>query len=269
MTTNDSQYVLRTQLPLVSQKGQFCRPAVWASILPATKAPPRNLAVVDKPRSLRREECVRSGNRAINHRHRPRQKFHRRSLRRHRPLEDFLEKHARSSKPSSRTFADMVQSAIRARMTTRPATPFRRARFVERAVCVRPRERLIPGENPATKQLSNLRITESAQIAVRRSPHGIARSLRHWGRGESGRPQPPFGALLLRIRVLVENPSRKTRPSISRYRRYVLPRYLRCLSALSPARETKFSLNRWHAAILRRIKVSGLISRRHLLRCRR
>ena len=82
---------------------------------------------------------------------------------------------------------------------------------------------LIPGENPATKQLIAVyEATGVGAIAVEEVPrdrthlYGIVD-------GESA-PQPPFGARLLRIRDLVEKPKPEDAPSnLAITGRYVLP----------------------------------------------
>jgi UTP--glucose-1-phosphate uridylyltransferase len=82
---------------------------------------------------------------------------------------------------------------------------------------------LIPGENPATKQLIEVyEATGVGAIAVEEVPrdrthlYGIVA-------GEPA-PQPPFGARLLRIRDLVEKPKPENAPSnLAITGRYVLP----------------------------------------------
>src|SRR5260370_39100576 len=82
---------------------------------------------------------------------------------------------------------------------------------------------LIPGENPATKQLIEVyEATGVGAIAVEEVPrdrthlYGIVA-------GEPA-PQPPFGERLLRIRDLVEKPKPENAPSnLGITARYVLP----------------------------------------------
>jgi UTP--glucose-1-phosphate uridylyltransferase len=82
---------------------------------------------------------------------------------------------------------------------------------------------LIPGKNPATKQLIDVyKATGVGAIAVEEVPrnkthlYGIVN-------GEPA-PQPPFGARLLRIKDLVEKPKPENAPSnLAITGRYVLP----------------------------------------------
>jgi UTP--glucose-1-phosphate uridylyltransferase len=94
---------------------------------------------------------------------------------------------------------------------------------------------LIPGENPATKQLIEVfHSTGVGAIAVEEVPrdkthlYGIVD-------GEPA-PQPPFGARLLRIRDLVEKPKPENAPSnLAITGRYVLPPAIfHCLERTKP-----------------------------------
>ena len=101
---------------------------------------------------------------------------------------------------------------------------------------------LIPGPNPATKQLIKVfDATGVGAIAVEEVPkdktnlYGIVD-------GEPA-PQPPFGERLLRIRDLVKNRSPKTPRRISPLpaATFYRPRFSIAWSAPSPVRETKSS----------------------------
>jgi UTP--glucose-1-phosphate uridylyltransferase len=94
---------------------------------------------------------------------------------------------------------------------------------------------LIPGKNPATKQLIEVyAATGVGAIAVEEVPrekthlYGIVA-------GEPA-PQPPFGARLLRIRDLVEKPKPENAPSnLAITGRYVLPpQIFDCLERTKP-----------------------------------
>jgi UTP--glucose-1-phosphate uridylyltransferase len=94
---------------------------------------------------------------------------------------------------------------------------------------------LIPGENPATKQLIDVyEATGIGAIAVEEVPHektylyGIVD-------GEPA-PQPPFGERLLRVRDLVEKPKIEVAPSnLAITGRYVLPSAIfDCLERTKP-----------------------------------
>jgi UTP--glucose-1-phosphate uridylyltransferase len=94
---------------------------------------------------------------------------------------------------------------------------------------------LIPGENPATKQLIDVwNATGEGAIAVEEVPrektylYGIVA-------GEPA-PQPPFGNRLMRIRDLVEKPKPENAPSnLAITGRYVLPpEIFDCLARTKP-----------------------------------
>src|SRR4030081_80700 len=197
--------------------------------LPATKAQPKEmLAVVDKPQiQYVAEECVASG---IEHiiivtgrgkssieDHFDASPF----------LEAFLEKHGKKQQAKLvRDIADMVQVSY-----TRQKEPLGlgHAALVARDLvgdepfAVLLGDVLIPGANPATKQL--IKVYESTgvgAIAVEEVPknkthlYGIVNA--------EPAPQPPFGERLLRIKDLVEKPKPESAPSnLAVTGRYVLP----------------------------------------------
>jgi len=82
---------------------------------------------------------------------------------------------------------------------------------------------LIPGENPATKQLIQVyEATGVGAIAVEEVPKERTNLVRN--RGWSSGAQPPFGERLLRVRDLVEKPKPENAPSnLAITGRYVLP----------------------------------------------
>jgi UTP--glucose-1-phosphate uridylyltransferase len=102
---------------------------------------------------------------------------------------------------------------------------------------------LIPGANPATKQLIDVyTATGVGAIAVEEVPkekthlYGIVD-------GEPA-PQPPFGARLLRIRDLVEKPKPEKAPSnLAITGRYVLPpQIFNCLERTKPGAGNEIQL---------------------------
>jgi UTP--glucose-1-phosphate uridylyltransferase len=102
---------------------------------------------------------------------------------------------------------------------------------------------IIPGENPATKQLARVyEATGVGAIAVEEVPkekthlYGIVD-------GEPA-PQPPFGARLLRIKDLVEKPKPEAAPSnLAITGRYVLPPAIfDCLERTKPGAGNEIQL---------------------------
>ncbi|HMI52765.1 MAG TPA: UTP--glucose-1-phosphate uridylyltransferase GalU [Candidatus Saccharimonadales bacterium] len=197
--------------------------------LPATKAQPKEmLTVVDKPQiQYVVEECVASG---IEHiiivtgRGKS-------SIEDHfdysPSLERFLEdKGKKDLVELIRKISNMVQFSY-----TRQKEPLGLGHAVsvardlvgEEPFAVLLGDVLIPGENPATKQLIDVyQATGVGAIAVEEVPkektylYGIVA-------GEPA-PQPPFGARLMRIRDLVEKPKPEVAPSnLAITGRYVLP----------------------------------------------
>ena len=197
--------------------------------LPATKAQPKEmLNVVDKPQiQYVVEECVASG---IEHIIIVTGKG-KNSIEDHfdynPTLERFLEEKGKTAQAEMvRHISDMVQVSY-----TRQKEPLGLGHAVlvakdlvgEEPFAVLLGDVLIPGENPATKQLVQVyEATGIGAIAVEEVPHekthlyGIVA-------GEAA-PIAPFGERLLRIRELVEKPKPADAPSnLAITGRYVLP----------------------------------------------
>src|SRR5258706_7065523 len=205
MTINASQSSPISPSARKVRKAVLPAAGLGTRFLPATKAQPKEvLAVVDKPQiQYVAEECVASG---IEHiiivtgrgkssieDHFDASPF----------LEDFLEKHGKKQQAKLvRDIADMVQVSY-----TRQKEPLGLGHAVlvardlvgDEPFAVLLGDVLIPGENPATKQL--IQVYESTgigAIAVEEVPHekthlyGIVA-------GEDA-PHAPFGERLLRIR---------------------------------------------------------------------
>src|SRR6266704_3359888 len=197
--------------------------------LPATKAQPKEmLTVVDKPQiQYVVEECVVSG---IEHiiivtgkgKNSIEDHFD------HSPtLERFLEEKGKKEQAAMvRKISNMLQFSY-----TRQKEPLGLGHAVlvakdlvgDEPFAVLLGDVLIPGGNPATKQLIDVyAATGVGAIAVEEVPkekthmYGIVD-------GETA-PQPPFGARLLRVRELVEKPKPENAPSnLGITGRYVLP----------------------------------------------
>jgi UTP--glucose-1-phosphate uridylyltransferase len=197
--------------------------------LPATKAQPKEmLNVVDKPQiQYVVEECVASG---IEHIIIVTGKG-KNSIEDHfdynPTLERYLEEKGRPDQAEMvRHISDMVQVSY-----TRQKEPLGLGHAVlvakdlvgDEPFAVLLGDVLIPGENPATKQLVKVyEATGLGAIAVEEVPrekthlYGIV--------GCEAAPQGPFGERLLRIRELVEKPKPEEAPSnLSITGRYVLP----------------------------------------------
>jgi UTP--glucose-1-phosphate uridylyltransferase len=192
--------------------------------LPATKAQPKEmLTVVDKPQiQYVAEECVASG---IEHiiivtgkgKNSIEDHFDSAPL-----LESFLESKGKKDQADMvREISNMVQVA--------------RDLVGDEPFAVLLGDVLIPGENPATKQLIDVyEATGVGAIAVEEVPrdrthlYGIVA-------GEPA-PLPPFGARLLRIHNLVEKPKPAEAPSnLAITGRYVLPPAIfDCLARTKP-----------------------------------
>ncbi|MDQ1410528.1 MAG: UTP--glucose-phosphate uridylyltransferase [Acidobacteriaceae bacterium] len=217
------------------QKHQKVRKAVLPAaglgtrFLPATKAQPKEmLTVVDKPQiQYVVEECVAAG---IEHiiivtgrgKSSIEDHFDASPL-----LEKFLEDKGKTDQVELvRSISDMVQISY-----TRQKEPLGLGHAVlvardlvgDEPFAVLLGDVLIPGKNPATKQLIDVyQATGVGAIAVEEVPrnrthlYGIVD-------GEPA-PQPPFGARLLRIKDLVEKPKPENAPSnLAITGRYVLP----------------------------------------------
>jgi UTP--glucose-1-phosphate uridylyltransferase len=209
--------------------------------LPATKAQPKEmLTVVDKPQiQYVAEECVASG---IEHiiivtgkgKNSIEDHFDSAPL-----LENFLESKGKKDQAEMvREIGNMVQVSY-----TRQKEPLGLGHAVlvardlvgDEPFAVLLGDVLIPGPNPATKQLIEVyESTGVGAIAVEEVPrdrtylYGIVD-------GEAA-PQPPFGARLLRIRDLVEKPKPEKAPSnLAITGRYVLPPAIfDCLARTKP-----------------------------------
>ena len=217
--------------------------------LPATKAQPKEmLNVVDKPQiQYVVEECVASGIEHIiivtgrgkssiedHFDHSP-------------ALEHFLEQKGKKAEAELvRKISDMVQVSY-----TRQKEPLGLGHAVlvakdlvgDEPFAVLLGDVLIPGENPATKQLIAVyEATGVGAIAVEEVPkdkthlYGIVD-------GEPA-PQPPFGNRLLRIKDLVEKPKPENAPSnLAITGRYVLPPAIfNCLERTKPGAGNEIQL---------------------------
>ena len=217
--------------------------------LPATKAQPKEmLAVVDKPQiQYVVEECVASG---IEHiiivtgkgKNSIEDHFDSAPL-----LERFLEERGKKDQADMiRKISNMVQFSY-----TRQKEPLGLGHAVlvardlvgDEPFAVLLGDVLIPGENPATKQLISVyEATGVGAIAVEEVPkdkthlYGIVD-------GEPA-PQPPFGARLLRIKNLVEKPKPAEAPSnLAITGRYVLPpEIFDCLARTKPGAGNEIQL---------------------------
>jgi UTP--glucose-1-phosphate uridylyltransferase len=209
--------------------------------LPATKAQPKEmLNVVDKPQiQYVVEECVASG---IEHIIIVTGKG-KNSIEDHfdynPTLERYLEEKGRPDQAEMvRHISDMVQVSY-----TRQKEPLGLGHAVlvakdlvgDEPFAVLLGDVLIPGENPATRQLVKVyEATGIGAIAVEEVPrekthlYGIV--------GGEAAPQGPFGERLLRIRELVEKPKPEEAPSnLSITGRYVLPSAIfDCLERTKP-----------------------------------
>jgi len=209
--------------------------------LPATKAQPKEmLTVVDKPQiQYVAEECVASG---IEHiiivtgkgKNSIEDHFDNAPV-----LERFLEEKGKKGQAEMvRQISNMVQVSY-----TRQKEPLGLGHAVlvakdlvgEEPFAVLLGDVLIPGENPATKQLIDVyEATSTGAIAVEEVPrdkthlYGIVA-------GEPA-PLPPFGERLLRIRDLIEKPRVEEAPSnLAITGRYVLPPAIfECLERTKP-----------------------------------
>jgi len=217
--------------------------------LPATKAQPKEmLVVVDKPQiQYVAEECIASG---IEHIIIVTGKG-KNSIEDHfdsaPALERFLEEKGKKDQAEMvRKISNMVQVSY-----TRQKEPLGLGHAVlvardlvgDEPFAVLLGDVLIPGPNPATKQL--IRVYESTgvgAIAVEEVPkdkthlYGIVD-------GEPA-PQPPFGERLLRIRELVEKPKPESAPSnLAITGRYVLPSAIfDCLARTKPGAGNEIQL---------------------------
>jgi UTP--glucose-1-phosphate uridylyltransferase len=217
--------------------------------LPATKAQPKEmLTVVDKPQiQYVAEECVASG---IEHIIIVTGKG-KNSIEDHfdsaPALERFLEEKGKKDQAEMvRRISNMVQVSY-----TRQKEPLGLGHAVlvardlvgDEPFAVLLGDVLIPGPNPATKQLIDVyEATGVGAIAVEEVPkdktnlYGIVDA--------SPAPQPPFGERLLRIRDLVEKPKPENAPSnLAITGRYVLPPAIfDCLARTKPGAGNEIQL---------------------------
>jgi UTP--glucose-1-phosphate uridylyltransferase len=217
--------------------------------LPATKAQPKEmLTVVDKPQiQYVAEECVASG---IEHIIIVTGKG-KNSIEDHfdsaPALERFLEEHGKKDQAELvRKISNMVQVSY-----TRQKEPLGLGHAVlvardlvgDEPFAVLLGDVLIPGPNPATKQLIHVyEATGVGAIAVEEVPkdkthlYGIVDC--------EPAPQPPFGERLLRIRDLVEKPKPENAPSnLAITGRYVLPpEIFDCLERTKPGAGNEIQL---------------------------
>jgi UTP--glucose-1-phosphate uridylyltransferase len=217
--------------------------------LPATKAQPKEmLTVVDKPQiQYVAEECVASG---IQHiiivtgkgKNSIEDHFDSAPL-----LENFLEAKGKKDQAEMvREIGNMVQVSY-----TRQKEPLGLGHAVlvardlvgDEPFAVLLGDVLIPGENPATKQLIQVyEATGVGAIAVEEVPrdrthlYGIV--------GGEPAPLPPFGNRLLRIQNLVEKPKPEVAPSnLAITGRYVLPPAIfDCLARTKPGAGNEIQL---------------------------
>src|SRR6201997_3511066 len=249
MTTNDSQSSPNSAPARKVRKAVLPAAGLGTRFLPATKAQPKEmLTVVDKPQiQYVAEECVASG---IEHiiiitgkgKHSIEDHFDTAPI-----LERFLEDKGKKDQADAvRNIGNMVQVSY-----TRQKEPLGLGHAVlvardlvgDEPFAVLLGDVLIPGENPATKQLIEVyEATGVGAIAVEEVPkdrthlYGIVA-------GEPA-PQPPFGARLLRIRDLVEKPKPENAPSnLGITGRYVLPPAIfDCLERTKPGAGNEIQL---------------------------
>src|ERR1700686_186657 len=253
--TMDKNFTAANSPEHTRQKHQKVRKAVLPAaglgtrFLPATKAQPKEmLTVVDKPQiQYVVEECVAAG---IEHiiivtgrgKSSIEDHFDASPL-----LEKFLEDKGKTDQAELvRSIGDMVQISY-----TRQKEPLGLGHAVlvardlvgDEPFAVLLGDVLIPGPNPATKQLIEVyEATGVGAIAVEEVPkdktnlYGIVE-------GEPA-PQPPFGERLLRIRDLVEKPKPENAPSnLGITGRYVLPSAIfDCLARTKPGAGNEIQL---------------------------
>lgn len=241
MTPDPKQFAHLQAPPRRVRKAVLPAAGLGTRFLPATKAQPKEmLTVVDKPQiQYVVEECVASG---IEHiiivtgkgKNSIEDHFDSSPV-----LERFLEDKGKTELAELvRHISNMVQVSY-----TRQKEPLGLGHAVlvakdlvgDEPFAVLLGDVLIPGENPATKQLIDVyQATGIGAIAVEEVPHekthlyGIVD-------GEAA-PLPPFGERLMRIRDLVEKPKQENAPSnLAITGRYVLPSSIfECLERTKP-----------------------------------
>jgi UTP--glucose-1-phosphate uridylyltransferase len=246
MPTDSSSAGKKTAQPRV-RKAVLPAAGLGTRFLPATKAQPKEmLTVVDKPQiQYVAEECVASG---IEHIIIVTGKG-KNSIEDHfdsaPALERFLEEHGKKDQAEMlRRISNLVQVSY-----TRQKEPLGLGHAVlvardlvgDEPFAVLLGDVLIPGKNPATKQLIEVyESTGIGAIAVEEVPsdkthlYGIVDAV----------PQPPFGERLLRIRDLVEKPKPSEAPSnLAITGRYVLPpAAFDCLARTKPGAGNEIQL---------------------------
>src|ERR1700676_82687 len=241
MTTHDSTPSQNLVPTRKVRKAVLPAAGLGTRFLPATKAQPKEmLTVVHKPQiQYVAEECVASG---IEHiiivtgkgKNSIEDHFDASPF-----LEDFLEKHGKKQQAKLVSYiADMVRVSY-----TRQKEPLGLGHAVlvardlvgDEPFAVLLGDVLIPGPNPATKQLIDVyEATGVGAIAVEEVP----RDRTHLYGIVAAEPAPlaPFGARLLRIHDLVEKPKSEAAPSnLAITGRYVLPPAIfDCLARTKP-----------------------------------
>jgi UTP--glucose-1-phosphate uridylyltransferase len=241
MTSNSSSASHNSVPTRKVRKAVLPAAGLGTRFLPATKAQPKEmLTVVDKPQiQYVAEECVASG---IEHiiivtgkgKNSIEDHFDSAPL-----LENFLESKGKKEQAEMvREIGNMVQVSY-----TRQKEPLGLGHAVavardlvgDEPFAVLLGDVLIPGPNPATKQL--IEVYESTGVGAI-AVEGVPRDRTYlYGivDGEAA-PQPPFGARLLRIRDLVEKPKPDKAPSnLAITGRYVLPPAIfDCLARTKP-----------------------------------
>jgi UTP--glucose-1-phosphate uridylyltransferase len=249
MTTDSLHPATNSTPPRKVRKAVLPAAGLGTRFLPATKAQPKEmLSVVDKPQiQYVAEECVASG---IEHIIIVTGKG-KNSIEDHfdssPSLERFLEERGKHDQAEMiRKISNMLQFSY-----TRQKEPLGLGHAVlvardlvgDEPFAVLLGDVLIPGPNPATKQLIDVyEATGVGAIAVEEVPkdkthlYGIVD-------GEPA-PQPPFGARLLRIRDLVEKPKPEAAPSnLAITGRYVLPPAIfGCLERTKPGAGNEIQL---------------------------
>lgn len=249
VTTDSMKNAASTATSRKVRKAVLPAAGLGTRFLPATKAQPKEmLSVVDKPQiQYVVEECVASG---IEHvivvtgRGKSSIEDHFDSAP---ALEHFLEQRGKKDQAELvRRISNMVQFSY-----TRQKEPLGLGHAVlvardlvgDEPFAVLLGDVLIPGPNPATKQLIEVyEATGVGAIAVEEVPkdktqlYGIV--------GGEPAPQPPFGARLLRIRELVEKPKPEAAPSnLAITGRYVLPPAIfDCLERTKPGAGNEIQL---------------------------
>jgi UTP--glucose-1-phosphate uridylyltransferase len=255
MTNNPSNAPNSVQRDVAASGGHKVRKAVLPAaglgtrFLPATKAQPKEmLTVVDKPQiQYVAEECVASG---IEHIIIVTGKG-KNSIEDHfdsaPALVRFLEDRGKKEQADMvRKISNMVQVSY-----TRQKEPLGLGHAVlvardlvgDEPFAVLLGDVLIPGANPATKQLIKVfEATGVGAIAVEEVPKDMTH-LYGIVDGEPA-PQPPFGERLLRIRDLVEKPQPENAPSnLAITGRYVLPpEIFDCLARTKPGAGNEIQL---------------------------